>query len=457
MSLFSKHGSIFTYLKEARALLLVALPVMFSQISIAAMGFIDSVMSGQVSPTDLAGVAMGYNLWFPIFISLTGVYMVVVPIISRLRGAKLWDEISLVITDAFLLCMFVMAICFVLLSFTDDWLEFLNLEPGMLYVSKGYLGAIMWGIPALFLYSLIKFVMEGLSLLKPIMIISFCGLLLNIFLNYGLIYGNFGFPELGGIGSGWATTFVYYFMLIALFCVTFKTPLIKKMHIFNQRVSINKKRLGKMLALGLPVGGALFVEVSLFAMMSLLAAGFGANVVAAHQAALNLSSMVFMVPMSIAAATTIRVGYALGSGDSSRAQSISQLALLIALAFAIFSAIIMLVFSEPLMSMYSNNSEVIAIAVGLLIYAVMFQFSDGIQVIAIGALRAYKDTFAPMLVTVMAYWVVGLPLGYILSMTYIVNDTLSIDGLWFGVVVGLTTAALMLFMRLRYVVNRNEI
>jgi MATE family multidrug resistance protein len=262
------------------------------------------------------------------------------------------------------------------------------------------------------------------------------------------VYGELGAPKLGGIGCGVATTIVYWIMFSLLLGYTVTAGRFKQIQLFSTWHKPNFQEIYRLFKLGLPVALSMFFEVTLFAVVALLVSPLGPIVVAAHQVAINFSSMVFMIPMSIGVAVSIRVGHKLGEKNIQGAKVATHVGLLLGLALAVVTAILTVWFKEAITLLYTDNTEVMTIAIQLLLLAAVYQCTDALQVVAAGALRGYKDMRAIFNRTFIAYWVLGLPIGYVLAMTDYVVEPMGAYGFWIGFIIGLSSAAFMLCARL---------
>jgi MATE family multidrug resistance protein len=305
-------------------------------------------------------------------------------------------------------------------------------------------------MPAITLFLALRALTEGMSFTKPVMIVSLLGLLVNIPLNYVLIYGKLGISPMGGVGCGWATSIVMWLMLalMSLYSIVFDQK--HQTRMFSTFVGPRLISLGRILRVGLPIGLAIFIEVSLFCVIALFIAGIDAKVVASHQIALNATSMVFMIPLSLSLALTVRVGTNLGRKDvpAVRQSIFSGLAIILLLAST--SSALMALFRTQIASIYTDDLAVVELASGLLLFAAVFQLSDGLQVSANGVLRGMQDTAWPMLATMLAYWCIGLPLGYSLGLSDLIVPAMGARGFWVGLVAGLTVAAILLCGRVAW-------
>lgn len=434
--------------REVHSLLALALPIMIGQLATTAMGFVDAVMAGRVSSRDLAAVALGNSIWIPVYLLMTGTLLATTPKVAQRFGAGSHTEIGPLVRQALWLALVVGCTASVLLISAEPILHAMNVDPELIAPCMGYLHGIAAGMPAVALYYVLRCFSDGLGRTRPSMILGLCGLALNIPLNYVFIYGHFGVPAMGGVGCGWATGIVMWVMMLGLAGWTRWAPVYQASELFKRFDWPQWAVIKRILGIGLPIGIAIFAESSIFAVIALLIGSLGATVVAGHQIALNFSSLVFMIPYSLSMAVTVRVGQALGRGEPREARFAAGVGMGTALAYACVSCSLMLLFREQIATIYTADPLVVQVAAMLIVFAALFQFSDAIQVTAAGALRGYQDTRVTMILTLFAYWGVGLPVGYLLGLTDWLGQANGPSGLWQGLIVGLSCAAAMLVVRL---------
>lgn len=442
------------YWTEAKQLVRLASPILVAQVAQIAMNFVDTVMAGQVSAVDLAAVSVASSFWLPIILLVQGIIMALTPIVSQLNGARKRDEIRPAVHQGFWLALMVTPIAMLALYFSPLALQFMDVDPVMAEKTAGYLHAILWGLPAFVLFQVLRNFSEGLSHTMPTMVIGFVGLAVNIPANYIFIHGHFGMPKLGGVGCGVATAIVLWAMLLAMIAYVKLSPHFKKISLFAQLARPNGSRIWRLFRLGFPIAMAIFCEVTLFTVVALMLAPFGAETVASHQIALNFSSLVFMLPLSIGVGVTIRVGHSIGEGQPDQARVAARTGLMLGMGVAAATAALTVLLREPIAGIYTDDLQVITLAATLLFFAAIYQISDSVQVVAAAALRGYKDTQAIFYITIVAYWGMGLPTGMILGLTDWVVPRMGPQGFWVGFIVGLTGAALMLGARLRLIYGR---
>ncbi|WP_026374861.1 MATE family efflux transporter [Aestuariibacter salexigens] len=438
-------------LTEIKKLSNIAWPLLAAQVMQTLMGVSDTIMAGRYSAVDMAAVAVGFSITMPVLFFLQGILLALAPIVSRLHGAKKSGDIPY----AFQQCVYTalpLGLFALGLSAAVPWLfSLIDMEPTLRDITVRYTQFILYGTPAFIAYQALRNLCEGLSITMPSMLIMLLGLLVNIPANYILIYGKLGLPALGGAGCGIATSLVFLAMACAFAVYVVRAPALNAFSFFRPWSRPSWSTMRETYAVGVPIAFTIFFEVTLFGVVALLLSPFGATVVAAHQVALNFSSLMFMLPLSIGMAATIRVGYLLGEVGLPGSRVAIRSALLIGIVIAVASAVLTILLRYPIASLYTENNEVIELAATLMLMAALFQFSDAIQVISAGLLRGFKDTKAMFYLTFISYWLVGLPTGCILALTDWVVSPMQAKGFWIGFIVGLSTAAVLLGLRLLYV------
>ena len=439
------------YFTEARQLLALAIPVMIAQIAQTAMGFVDTVMAGGYSATDMAAVAIGTSIWLPAILFGHGLLLALTPVIAQMNGSGRRDRIAHQVRQGVWLAGMVSILIMVVLWNAGHIIRAMhNIDPQLADKAVGYLRALLWGAPGYLFFQVARNQCEGLAKTKPGMVIGFLGLLVNIPVNYVFIYGHFGMPELGGVGCGVATAAVYWVMLACMLSYVKRASSMRDMRNDSRFGKPDVAVLKRLVQLGLPIALALFFEVTLFAVVALLVSPLGIIDVAVHQIALNFSSLMFVLPLSLAASVTSRVGFRLGQGSTIEAQTAARTGLGVGVCLAVLTAIFTVSLREHIALLYNDNPEVVILASQLMMLAAIYQISDSIQVIGSGILRGYKDTRSIFFITFTAYWVLGLPSGYILALTDLVVDRMGPAGFWMGFIIGLTSAAILMMLRMRF-------
>lgn len=444
------------YKNEIKKLVKLSTPVLIASIAQTGMSFVDTVMAGGVSATDLAAVSVASSIWMPTILFGIGLLMALVPVVAQLNGSGRQHKIASTIHQGGFLALIVSIPTIIVLLQAGAILEVMEVEILMAQKTIGYITAMIFAVPAFLLFQVLRSFAEGMSLTKPAMVIGFFGLLINIPLNWIFVYGKLGAPALGGVGCGVATLIVYWLMFLMLLFYVATSNRLAHIKLFERFHKPEFKPQWRLFKLGLPVAASIFFEVTLFAVVAVALAPLGSLVVAAHQVSINFSSLIFMLPMSIGAAVSIRVGHTLGEEDVKGAAVASHVGLFFGVATALMTAAFTLIFREQIAYLYTDNREVINLTMQLLIFASIYQCTDAIQVIAAGSLRGYKDMNAIFVRTFIAYWLLGLPTGYALAMTDWIVEPMGAKGFWIGFIVGLSSAALMLSFRLLWIQKQDE-
>lgn len=437
------------YQQEIRRLVRLALPILLAQVAQTAMTLVDTIMAGRYSAIDLAAISVASSFWLPIVLTSQGIIMALTPIVAQLNGAQKQAQIPATVAQGLWLTLLVFIPAGLLLYFSPMLLHWMDVSVVMAQKTTNYLHAMLLGLPAYLFYQVLRNYAEGLSHTVPGMCIGFAGLLLNIPLNYLLIYGVWGFPELGGVGCGFASAGAMWFMAIAMTVYVLKSPSYQQCRLFQHYIGWQWDSIRRIFKLGAPIALALFCEVTLFTVVALLLAPLGPEIVASHQVALNYSSLIFMLPLSLGYAVTIRVGHSLGELQPKQAKVAVICGLLVGLSITVMTATSTILLRTWIATQYTDDPTVITLAAHLIIFAAIYQFSDTVQAISSGALRGLKDTRVIFVITLISYWMIGIPVGIILGLTDWVTPRMGPQGFWLGIILGLTTAAGMLALRLR--------
>ncbi|MCP4115411.1 MAG: MATE family efflux transporter [Desulfobacteraceae bacterium] len=436
------------YLGELAAIIKLAFPMLVTQLGVSAVGFIDTMMAGHYSNTALAGAAVGASIGFPCIIALNGVMMAVTPITAQLTGAGKLAETGPKVKQALWLGLVLAALLFAVFGHTDTVLRMMKLDSGVVSVAKGYIAGLSLGLPAVAGYFVLKSFVEGLGDTKPQMVISVITVAFNYVANDILIHGKWGLPELGGAGCGYASGLTFWVSFICILGYTLVNEKCRKTGVFSALSLPSAKGIMEILQLGLPIGATIFMECSIFACITLFIGVLGPLIVGGHQITLNYSGLVFAFPLSIGMSITIRAGHAIGRKDPEAARFACIMGCALAVGISLLTLAFTRLFSHEIVAVYTKDPEVSAIAVSLLKIGALYQVSDAIMTTSQGALRGYKDANMTLLLTFTAYWVITLPLGYVLAMTDLVVPALGAKGFWLSLIAGLTISGLLLSSRL---------
>lgn len=413
--------------------------MILAQLLQMSMNFVDTVMAGRLSPEDLAAVAVGGSVLLPFVVLCMGSMMAVTPIIAQNVGARKLTIIGKNARQVLWLSQILALPSFFILRNLDKILVVIGVTDDIIPISAGYLDAISWGIFPLYAYSALRYVSEGLSVTRPAMFIALIGLLVNIPANYILMFGKLGFPKLGAIGTGYASSLVFLVMFLAMYLFTYRFEPYQRFEIFKRFRLPEKRYLKELLSIGVPIGISSTMEVTMFAAVSLMVSTISTIAIAGHQIAINFAAMMFMIPFGLSVAISARVGNSIGKKRPDEARFRGFVGVGISCCIMAITAVIIFLFPEQIASIYTDEVEVIDFAVQLLFLAAIFQLSDGLQVSGFGALRGLKDTSVPMLVNLIAYWIFGLPVAYYLGFV----AGYGAQGLWIGLITGLTIAGVL--------------
>ena len=421
----------------------LAYPVIIGQLGVIMMGVVDSLMVGRIGAAPLAAAALGSSLTFIVIIIGLGLSMAVTPLVAIAVGAKKYEDCGVYFRQSLLINTVFSIIITVLIFFVADLIRYFDQPVEVQLQAQSYMKIIGLSSIPLMLFSTYKQFIEGLSVMRPAMIITLLANIINAFANWILIFGNLGFPALALNGAGWATFSSRLFMALAMMGFVMNNKFFKDYDVSFHFKSINWRIIKKILSLGLPSGLQYFFEVGAFSFAVVMVGWLGAKQQAAHQIAINLASISFMAVLGISAAGSIRVGNAVGRKDIKETRRAGFTASFLGASVMFFSGLIFIFFRNFLPTLYINDKDVISIASSLLIIAAIFQLSDGFQAVGIGILRGLTDVKIPTAITFIAYWIVGLPVGYLLGFTF----NLGVQGVWIGLLSGLTTSAILLTLR----------
>ncbi|WP_165995727.1 MATE family efflux transporter [Bacillus sp. Cs-700] len=436
-------------LKEKIKLLIVILyPILITQVGLYSMNFVDTIMSGRAGANDLAGVAIGSSLWVPIFTGLSGILLAITPIVSHYIGAKQEERVSFSVLQGIYLSIALSLSILVVGSFIlDPILNTMDLQDNVAQIAKEYLIGLSFGIVPLFIYSVLRSFFDALGQTRTTMLVTLTSLPINVFFNYVLIFGKWGFPKLGGVGAGYASAITYWFILLIALLVVIKVRPFSAYGVFKRFYPVSFSTWKEQLKIGVPIGFSIFFEVSIFAAVTLLMSTYSTETIAAHQAAINFASLLYMIPLSISMALTIAIGFEVGARRLQDAKHYSYMGIAFAVGMALFSALCLFLFNDAVASWYTSNEDVFDLIKIFLIYAIFFQLSDAVAAPIQGALRGYKDVNVTLVMSLISYWVIGLPSGFILAK----YTAFGPYGYWVGLSAGLFVAAITLFLRLRHV------
>ncbi len=443
----------YSYQQKLKQFFSILLPILVTQLGLFSMNFFDVMMSGLASANDLAGVAIGSSLWIPVFTGLSGVLLAMTPIVAQLVGAKQEKQVSFsVIQGVYVSIIFSIVVIIVGACILDPILNNMKLDDEVRSIAMHYLIALSLGMVPLFVYTVFRCFIDALGHTRVTMLITLSSLPINVGLNYVLIFGKFGFPELGGVGAGYATAITYWcIMIFAIYIILRKAPF-SDFKVLSRFYRVSMAVWKEILSIGVPIGFAIFFETSIFSAVTLLMSTFNTATIASHQAALNFASFLYMIPMSISMALTIVVGFEVGAKRYKDARQYSLLGISVAVMMSVVCAAFLFFYREQIAGLYTTDTVVLQLTQHFLLYAIFFQLSDAVAAPIQGALRGFKDVNVTFLMAFVSYWIIGLPLGYVLA-----NYTsFEAFGYWIGLIAGLAVGAVGLFSRLMLIQNRHS-
>ena len=427
-------------LRELRPMLALAIPVVTAEIGWIMMGIVDTIMVGPLGPAAIGAVGVGSTLFMTPAVFGIGLLLGLDTFVSQAFGAGriqechrwLFNGLALAVIYSIPLMLIVAGGLYLLPSF--------GFHGEVLTLITPYIGTVIWSALPLMLYAAFRRYLQAMNIVRPVMVALITANIVNVAGNYVLIFGRWGFPELGVVGSGWATVIARVYMALFLFLVivTRERKLSSGLHDVPMRAE--RERLRRLFRLGLPAALQITVEVGVFAAASALAGALTPAAVAAHQIALNLASFMFMIPFGMASAGAVRVGQAVGRGDVRGVQVAGQAALLIGGGFMACAGLLFVAAPRPLLHLFTDDPGVVTLGVSLLAIAAIFQLFDGVQAVSTGLLRGLGDTRTAMVCHIVGHWAIGLPLGYALCFW----RGWGVPGLWTGLSTGLIFVGIVL-------------
>ena len=435
---------------EAKRLLSLAIPVFLAQVTLVLMSVVDTIMAGQVSPTDLAALSIATGIWNPLLLALQGILLALTGVIAQFAGANDKKGISHYFQQALYLTALLCIAGFGIAQFADIIILKLDTSPAIATLASDYIRFVKWGVFGFLIFTVYRNMTEGMGMTKPAFYISLLGLAVNIPVNYIFINGLFGLPAYGGAGCGIATALVLTVMAIAQVIYCQMSKKIDDKGLMNPFEKPNLTTIGIITKLGIPISLATFFEVTLFACIPLFIAHLGAVAVSGHQIAASVTTLLFMMPLSLSIAISIRIGNLYGQNHLKQLKVAVSTSYILAALIALFVAVTTFLGRDLISQLYSDSPEVLALASSIMILACIYQLPDALQVAANGILRGLKYTAPISYITFVSYWLVGFALGYVLARTDLIVPAMGPHGFWLGIIVGLTLAAVLLM----YTVHR---
>ncbi len=439
---------------EAKAMAPLIWPMLIAQLAQMGTGVVDTIMAGRYSAQDLAAVAIGYNIWLPLFLLTLGVLLATTNIVAYEFGAGRRKNIRDCLPQSIWVALALGAVLGPTCYFIEPVLNFLNLDSSTQKKTTDYLKAVAFGIPASAIFQALRCHTQGIGIIKPFAWASVIGFAANVPLNYAFIYGKWGGPEMGAAGCGWATAISMWLgpVLISFYITKSSalSPYIPEIKI----VKPNYSTIKNILSLGIPIGLTFFLEVLVFSIIGLMIATLGNIPMAAHQIAFNIWDVLYIPLLSVGMAMMTRIGHGLGEGNKSAVNLSIKCGFIIIAIISGISMLILLIIPKPIISIYTKDAEITFVALTLIRLSVFFIIIDAVQVTCSFCLRAFKETRYPFIVMCLSYWCITLPIGFWFGLLQSNTPLEGATNFWKAMIVGITFAALLVGSRLRYILLR---
>lgn len=436
---------------HARSIGVLAAPLLINNLGVGGMLSADTIMAGRLGADSLAAVAVGANYVGVFHFAALGTLMALSPLVAHAYGAREHRAIGTYVRQGLWLAAGLATVLMAVMLLGRPLLDLIGVPPATARLAGRYIAAFTIGVPAMCGFYALRFGSEGIGWTRPVMYTAVVGLVTNIALNWVLMYGRFGVPAMGAVGTGLATALTWWLLFGVLWIYVKRHRVYEPYAPLARREAPHVPSLGEITRLGAPIAGSLVLEGGMFNAAALLLASLGAAVISAHAIAINYAALMFMIPLSLASATTIHVGHQLGAGDRRAARGAAITGVGLGVVAMIVSAGVMVLARRSIALLYTDAPEVVGLASTLLLYAAVFQVADGVQVCTAGALRGYKDTRVPLAANLLAYWGIGFPLALWFGRV----RGQGAEGVWIGLIAGLFVAAVLLTWRLARISSRS--
>ena len=442
------------FITESKHFLKIGIPIFGSQLSYMIMHTTDTIVSGQYELKRIGWSCFSKCLYLSYLHAFSGNnvcnYSNSCPIIWFQRIPKIGQKMRQIFLGSYNECFF----GFLYFYFFSKVLPYFPLDEEILIISSNYLQAVSVGMFFYIMFRFLSSYSEGMTLTLPVFYVVLFGALINIPLDIIFAFGYFGVPEMGSVGCGYATSIISMTMFFLILKIILSNKLYKKTELLKEFDGPSLKVTKEILKLGIPIGIGIFAEMSMFSGAAIIIGQLGDKVLSGHAIALNIASVVFMLPLAIGLAGSTRIGNLIGENRFTDAKFSSYTGVTLCFIGALINMTMLLLFRDKFASVYSGDLEVLGVAVSLLFYAAIFQIPDGIGMGSLGALRGYKDTFAPMVFLIISYWIIfAIPFGYFLT-NYGITNPLGAEGMWISMILGLLIFSMFIFNRLRTVSSK---
>lgn len=430
---------------QIRHFLTLFFPLLLTQMAQVGSGVFSSIFSGQAGTVDLAGVAVGVNIWYPVFAGMCGVFFGVSPILSQLRGAgKTGDILGYILQSLYVAVITTAVVLAAGMLCLDPFLGIMGLEPAVYTIAREYLIALAWGILPTFLVATLRYITDAHGKTHVSMAILFFNMAVTVALFRLLVFGGFGIAPMGGVGTGYAITIAAWLTLVVfLVLFSFLEPF-RSYGLWHQFTKPDWHTISEQLRIGIPMFVAIFCETSLFSIIGLLMAEFGTVFLAANQAAISYSTLIYVFPWSLSLASTIVIGYEVGARNGRAARQYAHICQGLALIIVCLTASMTYTFITPISALFSSDASTLIHIRHFLLLAVIFSFCDAAGTPVQGILRGYKDVRIITIVAFVTYWLISLPMGY--GAAHLLPY--GAYGYWYSLIISLAINALALNIRL---------
>lgn len=419
---------------------------MVGQVGYMMMGIVDNIMVGRIGADYLAAASIANSIFIIFLVVGIGVSYAVTPLVAISIGSRNIKQCESLFQHSFFINLIAGTILTLIVFVSSEFIKYLNQPPIVVELAIPFLKILAISIIPIMIFQTYKQFIEGLSIIRPAMIVILLANIVNLAGNWILVYGNFGFPKLKLNGSGISTLSARIFSTIVLVCFIYTSSKLKTYNLNPLKIIKDKLLNKKLLSLGAASGFQYFFEVAAFSTAAVMVGWLGTGELAAHQIAINIASLTYMIVLGISSASAIRVGNFTGEKNIIETRNAGFTAIKLAIVFMSFCAILLILFNKILPAFYVKENYVINVTSSLLIIAALFQLFDGVQAVGIGILRGLADVKFPTLITFVAYWIVGLPLSYLLAFYF----NLRVQGIWLGFAASLAVSAILLTTRFHF-------
>lgn len=440
-------------LDEFRPLWRIAWPILIAQTAQMGTGVVDTLMAGNYGDADLAAIAVGFNIWLPLYLIILGTLFACSAIVAQDYGAERVERVRSFLPQSLWVAIVLSAVMTPLCLNSSAIIELLGLPTDTAEKAAAYVSRVGLGFPALGIFMALRYHTQGLGITAPFAAASVLGFIANVPLNYMLIFGHWGAPELGAEGCGLATAASMWIStaIIVIYTLTSKTlkPYLPEVWLQTP----DRERITEILIVGIPVGLTFFLESGVFSAVTLLIATFGDVAVAAHQIAINIWDVFYIPMISIGSAMATRMGHAIGANNPNGVKMALRVGALISGLIGALTMLLLLLFPDVIISAYTQSTDIHTLAVKLLRLAALFIMIDVIQILGSFVLRAYKETRFPFIVVTFSYWGLALPLGYFLGIASGNNSTEGTLSFWYATILGIAVATALISWRVRRILR----